>query len=877
MEPISEPSATAHAECKAAHPPMVVGTAQVTHSAEQAPPRIVWLIMAVGALCMVNALAGVVTQDAPAIWRVLLTAAVFLIGDVAMLHIRFGHDQNSFTMSETAVVVGLVLVPGPWLVLMAAVGVTLAHVIWRRSLVKCAFNGLSAATAMVVASAVAGSLGAGSDSLVAQALALAAGAFAFFIWNTVTMAAAVAASQHLPFRMVYAKGLLLCVLVWLGNTSVGLLLVVLAKSQPGSLVIIPVLLGLLYFVYWSYLRAMHERDVWQVLQQTSRQLLRLDADEVAEIVMARTPNLFEAQFVELLLVESESSTEAVAYRSGVGSGVETFSAELLPANPYWGRVLSEREPFEVMAKQAPAAQVRELNALSLQKCIVAPLLVQDRCLGALRIGFRGDVRFRAREMQVLTTFANHVSGAVHNTRLFEAVRAKALRDPLTGLANRTVFVDRLEQAQMRARRSGKAVAVLFLDLDRFKVINDSLGHDAGDQLLRAVADRLAIAVWPGDTAARFGGDEFVVLCEEVAGPHEALQVAERLAEGLHAPFFLSGEKVFVTASVGVAMSAEEVADAADLLRDADAAMYEAKSRGPARCELFDKKMRQRAVARLELESDLRQAMEQGQLRLHYQPNVRLSDNRIIGVEALLRWDHPERGAIPPAEFIPLAEETGLIVPIGRWVIETACRQLGEWSRFRSADAGLYVSINLSPYQLRHEGLINEVASALVCAGVRAESVCFEVTESAMMDDVEGAYEMLERLHQLGVRIALDDFGTGYSSLSYLHTLPVDIVKLDRSFVARLSPNARDRAIVAGMVNLAHALDLTVVAEGVETEEQLIGLRELDCDVVQGHHYCAPQPAADLDLLLVDGVISTGMGMSEERLVLFEAPVREPAA
>ena len=814
-------------------------------------PGIIWIIIGFGALCVLAAVPALRTAAPPAFWRIALTFCAFFLGDIALLHIRFGRDQNSFTMSETAVVVGLVLVPMVWLIVIAPLGVALAHLVGRRSPLKVAFNGLSCAGAMVVASGVYAMLG-GRGSTLTELVALTAAAMAFFLWNSVTMAMAVSSSQSLRFTTVYTKGLLLCGVVWLGNTSLGLLLVVLGDFQPVTLLLVPVLLGLLFSVYWSYLRAMHERDVWQVLQGTSRQLLRLDPNEVAAIVLERTPALFEAQFVELLLVPNESAAEAEGYRIDADGSRSRFKAPLLRANPFWGRVVAEREPFEIVASRAPAAQRRELESLGLAKAVVAPLLVQDQCLGALRVGFEGNAKFGAREMQVLTTFANHVSAAVNNTRLFEAVRAKALHDPLTGLANRTVLLDRLEHAQSRCVRSGGSVAVLFLDLDRFKVVNDSLGHEAGDELLVAVAQRLHRELRAGDTAARFGGDEFVVLCEDVSGPHEALMLAERTSEALLPPFTVGGEQVFVTASVGVAMSNGKSVDGGELLRDADAAMYQAKARGPARCELFDKQMRRRAVARLEMENDLRRALDNEQLQIHYQPNIRLSDELVVGVEALIRWRHPQMGLVAPADFIPLAEETGLIIPIGRWVIDTACRQLGDWINRRGAGATpLYMSINLSPHQLKDPDLVNDVAGALVRAGVPAEAVCFEVTETALIEDVKGAYEVLQRLRNLGVRIALDDFGTGYSSLSYLHTLPVDMLKLDRSFIARLSPEAKGRAVVAGMVDLAHALELTVVAEGVETEEQLLDLRDLHCDVVQGHHYCRAQSPDMLEDLIVE--------------------------
>ena len=877
MTSATVPSAPTSFPTAAARAVPIVDSPPATHSAtSRRTPGIVWVIMALGVACVALAVPSAMATPVPDIWRIVLTAGAFLIGDIALLHIRFGRDQNSFTMSETAVVVGLALVPMAWLLIIAPVCVAAAHVIGRRSPVKIAFNALSCAGALVAASLTYNLLG-GAGTTVTQLVSLGAAAVTFFLWNSVTMAAAISSSQSMRFSTVYTKGLLLCLVVWLGNTSLGLLLVVLAQFQPVTLLLVPVMLGLLFVVYWSYLRAMHERDVWQVLQGTSRQLLRLDPEEVAHIVLARTPALFEAQFVELMLVDSEAATEAVGYRVGADGLPEVFAAPLLRSNPFWGRVVAEREPFEVIAGKAPAAQQRELASAGLAKTVVAPLLVQDRCLGSLRIGFAGHVNFGAREMQVLTTYANHVSAAVHNTRLFEAVRAKALHDPLTGLANRTVLLDRLEQAQARSGRSGTRVAVLFLDLDRFKVINDSLGHDAGDELLVAVAQRLTVGLRPGDTAARFGGDEFVVLCDDVAGPHEALALAERLNETLLPPFTLAGEDAFITASVGVAMSSGG-GDAGELLRDADAAMYQAKARGPARCELFDKQMRQRAIERLEMENDLRRALDNDQLRIHYQPNIRVSDEAVVGVEALIRWWHPQRGLVAPADFIPLAEETGMIVAIGRWVIDTACRQLGDWTQRRGRGAApLYMSINLSPHQLKDPDLVNDVAAALARTGVAAQSLCFEVTETALIDDVRGAYDVLQQLRTLGVRIALDDFGTGYSSLSYLHTLPVDILKLDRSFIAHLNPEARGRAVVAGMVNLAHALDLTVVAEGVETEAQLIDLRALRCDVVQGFHYCRAQSAEMIDDLIVETALPLATPTAADQLFVLAPPTENTAA
>ena len=822
-----------------------------TEASSQRTRAVIWGVIAVGGMSMLAGLAQLHGAPVPSAWRFVIVGALFLLGDVALLHIRFGEDHHSFTLSELALVVGLVMLPSPWLRLVAPLSVAAAHMLAKRPPLKVAFNAMSFAAAAPMAREMYVFIAGSDPSPALQSIGLAAASLVFFLWNTSTTSAAVASSQGLPFVTVVRKGLVLSPLVWLGNTSVGVLLVVLAASSPVSLLVVPVLLGLLYFVYVSYLRAMEERDTWQVLQRTSRQLLRVEPGEVATVVVERTPALFGADFVELLLGDNENATTAVVYRGGGEEHHDPYECSLQPSNPFWGRALAEREPFEIALGSAPAAQRRDLEALGLTRCVVAPLMMNDTCLGTLRIGFRGDVHFGARQMQVLTTFANHVSAAVHNTRLFATVRTQALQDPLTGLANRTLMLDRLEQALHRANGSRSTVAVLFLDLDRFKVINDSMGHDAGDQLLIAVAERIENTLRPEDTAARCGGDEFIILCEDIGGASEAVAIAERVLAALAAPVHLLDQQLVVTASVGIALASSPSDDPAALLRDADAAMYEAKGKGPARWSLFDRNMRERAVARLELETDLRHAIEHKELDVHYQPNVRLSDDGVVGVEALVRWQHPQRGNLPPSEFIGLAEETGLIIPLGAWVIETACHQLADWVSRGCVGAGdLYVSVNLSPLQLSHSGLVNHVAGVLMMTGLSPRSLCLEVTETALLDDLHGARQVLERLRRLGVRIALDDFGTGYSSLSYLQMLPVDVLKLDRSFIARLSPDPRDRAVVAGMVDLAHALDLTVIAEGVETEQQLADLRELDCDLVQGFHYFEPQCAADLDEVLM---------------------------
>jgi diguanylate cyclase (GGDEF)-like protein/PAS domain S-box-containing protein len=426
---------------------------------------------------------------------------------------------------------------------------------------------------------------------------------------------------------------------------------------------------------------------------------------------------------------------------------------------------------------------------------------------------------------------------------------QATHDPLTGLPNRALLIDRLDSALARARRHQRRVAVLFLDLDHFKVVNDSLGHGLGDRLLVAISERLALALRPGDTVARFGGDEFVVLCEDVLDQSDAIAVAERIDRAVGGRFVVDDTEVFVGVSIGIACPDDVEVDPETLIRDADAAMYRAKDRGRARWELFDNAMRASAVDRLDIETALRRALERRELRVYYQPIIELESGTIDGVEALLRWEHPERGLLNPDDFIKVAEETGLIVPIGAWVLDQACRQVQRWQAATATPTPLRVSVNLSGRQLNHPSLVEDVSSVLASTGIDPAQVELEITESVLMDDVEMSRETLGRLHALGVKLAVDDFGTGYSSLSYLRRFPVDLLKVDRSFIDFLDEDGDDSAIVTAIITLAHTLGLVAVAEGVETPSQLAALRRLRCDRGQGFHMARPGTDHDTAELL----------------------------
>src|SRR5215212_3232865 len=421
---------------------------------------------------------------------------------------------------------------------------------------------------------------------------------------------------------------------------------------------------------------------------------------------------------------------------------------------------------------------------------------------------------------------------------------QALHDSLTGLANRVLFMDRLDQALARLERSASPLALLFVDLDHFKVVNDSLGHAAGDDVLVQAADRLRRTLRPTDTIARFGGDEFVILCEDAAGRAEAEEIAGRISVALARPFKVSDQEVVLTASTGIVIANDTHTDSGALLRDADTAMYRAKDRGRANSQVFDNSMRMRAVQRLELETALRQAIDSNQLRVLYQPQVRLSDGATVSCEALVRWAHPERGLIDPADFIPIAEESGLIKPLGDWVLRRVCDDKVRWA------SPMDVSVNVSPRQLADPGFVDNVADILRETGVDPSQLCLEVTERALFADPDTALLRLSALRAVGVRLAIDDFGIGFSSLWHLRQVPeVDLLKIDRVFISEIGRNPRDSAIVGAVIVLAGSLGMEIVAEGIETEEQADELRSMGADYGQGWYFGRPRELLDLGQLV----------------------------
>jgi diguanylate cyclase (GGDEF)-like protein len=428
----------------------------------------------------------------------------------------------------------------------------------------------------------------------------------------------------------------------------------------------------------------------------------------------------------------------------------------------------------------------------------------------------------------------------------EQLRRNAFHDSLTGLPNRLLFMERLTQTVERAKQDRDyKFAVLFLDLDRFKVINDSLGHLIGDQLLVAIARRLEACLSKEDMVARLGGDEFTVLLENIRCDDDATKIAERVQQALATPFNLSGHEVFTSASIGITLSSTHFERPEDLLRGSDIAMYRAKAQGKACHEVFDTDMHTHVVALMQLENDLRRAIERQEFELFYQPIVTLVTGRIMGFEALVRWQHPEQGIISPAKFVPIAEETGLIIPLGQWVLREACRQLRQWQDEFPHEPPFSISVNLSSRQFSQPSLIGQIRQILSDTGVDAHCLKLEITESAIMENTESAMDMLMQLKAMGIQLSVDDFGTGYSSLGYLYRFPMDLLKIDRSFISRVDVDGEKLELVRTIITLAWNLGMDVVAEGIETTKQLAQLKALKCEYAQGYLFSKPLNKTDV--------------------------------
>jgi diguanylate cyclase (GGDEF)-like protein len=580
---------------------------------------------------------------------------------------------------------------------------------------------------------------------------------------------------------------------------------------------------------------------------------RAPLPEILDVIVASVASLVGDELVALRLLDPEMpGIMRMVASQGIPMGVYQEVARDAVSAGAGGLALEEDRLVVIDNYPAHPSAVPALTALGVRAAAAVPIRQDGKPVGSLVVAStEGGRRYRETEREALVAFAEHASLAVTDAARTREMLHSALHDALTGLPNRALFSDRLDQRLVGGRRRRAPTAVLFLDVDGLKRVNDTLGHLVGDEVLVETARRLSLSVRTEDTVARLGGDEFTMLLDTVSDESEALAAADRLIEAVRQPFVAGGRRLSLTASVGVRLARAGVDRSADVMRGADLAMYEAKRRGGGAVALFHPDLDQRAVRRLELEGELHAAMDAGELRVLYQPIVDLPSGRTSGVEALVRWDRGSRGLVSPAEFIPLAEDTGLIVELGAWVLGEACRTVV--SLDRDSGAALNLSVNLSARQLLEPGLEATVAAALSASGLQAARLTLEITESVLMADTAATIDRLGSLRGLGVRVAIDDFGTGYSSLGYLRRFPLDAEKIDRSFIEDVAEGHRQAALVHAIVELCRTLELDTVAEGVETLEQAERLGELGCELAQGFHFGRPMTARDLARRLVNSV------------------------
>jgi diguanylate cyclase len=574
-----------------------------------------------------------------------------------------------------------------------------------------------------------------------------------------------------------------------------------------------------------------------------------DTTQVVRMILHRVSDVVRADFVSLTIFDHDNPDQAKTFfrPPGLNDSMDMDRHAISAADR---AALEGDAGSRWIALAPPAAAPSYLTHLQAQAMIgahVQPIVWRGAVCGALALGFRQESSPTDEERQQVRELADRVAVAVSSAWRDEKLYQQAHFDPLTGLPNRLLFIDRLATEIARSQREGAAFALLFVDLDHFKIVNDSFGHPVGDDVLCEASLRIAGATRDTDTVARLGGDEFTVMLTRIKHPREALQIGEKIVARLSREFSLGAEKCFLSASIGIAMYPEDGTSAEVLLKSADTAMYRAKAAGRAQVVFFEEKMNADAVARLTLDRDLRAAIERGELVLHYQPQLDLRTGAIRGAEALIRWQHPTMGLIPPARFIPLAEDSGFIEQVGRWTLEEACRQMKAW---RSSGLPIdRVSVNVSPRQFQKHATVDHIRECVEMAGLPASCLDIEITERLLLERGESVEEMLQELAAMGHAISLDDFGTGFSSMAYLKRFAVQVIKIDRVFIDGVERSPDAKAIVTAIIAMSHALGKSVIAEGVETAEQLALLRELECDEIQGYLISRALPAAEFEALV----------------------------
>jgi diguanylate cyclase (GGDEF)-like protein len=580
---------------------------------------------------------------------------------------------------------------------------------------------------------------------------------------------------------------------------------------------------------------------------------RVPLTDVLNTITASARDLLDVEMATLRLIDPQSPQEMLmAAHDGLPADIARSIQRTNVGEGATGRAVVEDRLIILETNEIVDARP-ELAGQRIRSAMAAPVRDGDRPTGTILVATtRSDRHFGPVEQEVLIAFAEHASLALTDAKRVEHIRQLAFHDELTGLPNRGLFMERLEQALIRSRRRRDHVAVLYLDLDRFKTINDSLGHTAGDQLLVTVGERLRHCLRDEDTASRLGGDEFAILahCDRVG----AIEIAVRVLAAMEPSFIIEDREVSAAASIGIALDRGGRADAGGMLRDADTAMYRAKFAAGNGFVVFEPSMHAAALARIDLEADLRRALLSDEMRLDYQPIIRLADGEVIGLEALIRWHHPRRGIMNPLDFIPLAEETGQIAPLGRWIVREACEQARRWQCSDPRRGRLSISVNVSPRQLQDTRFVQDVADALTVSGLHPTDLVLEITEGAVMADAENAIRRLHALRALGVSLAIDDFGTGHSSLALLRRLPVDILKVDKMFVDTIVTDPVAAAFLETIVRMGEILSLSVIVEGIESAAQVALIAGYSGVLGQGYQLGRPMSVAAVDELLADAAV-----------------------
>jgi diguanylate cyclase (GGDEF)-like protein len=779
-------------------------------------------------------------------------AAGFACAEICVVHVRFRRSAHSFSLADVPFVFGLVFAGGDAFVLGALLG---TGVVWglvrRLEVVKLAFN---LAQLALAASAAAGMLrlvaGDGTALEPATWVGLYAATLSSGALTILLLGGAIAIAEGNLRAPMLVQMFATDAIVTLINASIAIAAALVVATDPRAVPVLLVPALTVFAVYRAYISERQRHERLEFLYDANRTLSRSpEIAEALEALLARSLEAFRADVAEVVLTAGDGGPLRTTHGPGthrvtMEPADKAIADELASLVDAESPVVSLTPPFGSPYLRA------HMQQRGIRHAMIAMLPGEERAIGTIMLANRVGLErsFGADDLRLLEALANNASVALQYDRLEQAVNKlrtlqeqlhhQAYHDPLTDLPNRTLFMERVRD---ELANGGAHLAVLFVDVDDFKTVNDSLGHGVGDALLVSVAERLQRCVRPGDTVARLGGDEFAVMVPGVEDPlQDGRAVATRILHEFELPVEAGTELVSVHLSVGIADSRQSGDDSDALIRNADVAMYQAKSKGKARFELFEPQMAAAILRRHDFKEELAKAIEREQMVVQYQPIVALDSGRIVAAEALVRWEHPARGLVPPAEFVPLAEETGLIVPLGRHVLREACRQARRWQEAEPNGEPLRMHVNLSVAELRDPGLVENVLGAVDDAGIDPGQLVIEITESQLL--AAASVDRFHELRQLGIKIALDDFGTGYSSLSYLHSLPLDTLKIAKPFIDALTSGRRESSFVGMIVDLARTLELEVIAEGIETSEQLAALRELRAGLGQGYFLGRPSAA-----------------------------------